>query len=217
MQYTLNNRLPHSRINSTPYEKYTGKRPSAKHLHIFGCPIIVRNLGRRPHKLDLHTSTGTFIGYTATDKNVHYIDNTTHRIKTATHCTFDEASMTIPPALQSPAAKALQNLGYSNKTSNGQTIAQHEQEPIDHDPGLHQLKIKLLPSHATMPERATTDAAGYDVFSAAHILIPPQTRSLVPLDIQIKPPPGTYIKILSRSSHATKNWIDVKAGVIDPD
>jgi dUTP pyrophosphatase len=51
-------------------------------------------------------------------------------------------------------------------------------------------------------------AAGYDVFSAAHILIPPPTCSLIPLYIQIKPPPG---------SHVSKHWKDVKAGVIDPD
>jgi hypothetical protein len=77
----LKNRLPHSSINTTPYQKYTGKRPNAKHLRIFGCPIIVQNLGRRPHKLDLHTASGIFLGYTATDKNDHYIDINTKRFR----------------------------------------------------------------------------------------------------------------------------------------
>jgi hypothetical protein len=96
----LKNRLPHQSIEYTPYQKYTGRKPTAKHLRIFGCPVVVRNLGKRPHKLDMHMSTGAFLGYTATDKNIIYIDKQTHRIKTATHCTFDEAATTIPPNMQ---------------------------------------------------------------------------------------------------------------------
>jgi hypothetical protein len=64
----LKYRLPHSAINVTPYEAYTAKRPSARHLRIFGCPVIVKNPGKRPAKLDTHTSAGIFLGYTATEK-----------------------------------------------------------------------------------------------------------------------------------------------------
>jgi hypothetical protein len=120
----LKNRLPHSSINTTPYHKYTNKRPSAKLLRIFGCPIIVRNPGRHPTKLDMHTSSGIFLGYTATDKNVYCIDCHTGRIKTGTHCIFDEAAMTLPPAMNPPAAKALQQLGYSNHTATGKIVQQ---------------------------------------------------------------------------------------------
>jgi hypothetical protein len=49
--------LLHQAINCPPYERYTRHRPSEKYLHIFGCPVTVRNPGRQPHKLDMHTST----------------------------------------------------------------------------------------------------------------------------------------------------------------
>lgn len=65
----LKNRIPHSATGDTPYHAYTGTRPSAKYLRIFGSPIIARNPGRRSSKLDMHTSMGTFLGYTAMDKN----------------------------------------------------------------------------------------------------------------------------------------------------
>ena len=108
----LKNRKPHSATNQVPLTAYSGQRPNAKRLKIFGCPVIVRNLGKRPYKLDLHTSAGTFLGYCATDKNIVYLDNVTNRFKTATHVVFDEAGMTLPKAALYPAAKVLQDLGY---------------------------------------------------------------------------------------------------------
>lgn len=40
---------------------------------------------------------------------------------------------------------------------------------------------------------------------------------MIPLDIAMTPPPGTYIQIASRSGLAVKHYIDTKAGVIDSD
>ena len=108
----LKNRLPHCATNQVPLTAYTGKRPNAKRLKIFGCPIVVRNLGRRPAKLDLNTSAGVFLGYTATDKNVIYRDTVTGRFKTATHVIFDEAGYTLPEAERTPVAKILHQFGY---------------------------------------------------------------------------------------------------------
>ncbi len=51
----LKNRLPHTAIRDTPFHKYTGQRPTAKFLRVFGCPVIVKNPGRRSAKLDMHT------------------------------------------------------------------------------------------------------------------------------------------------------------------
>jgi hypothetical protein len=66
---------------------------------------VVRHQTRKA-KLDLNTSAGTFLGYTATDKNVVYRDNVTVRFKTATHVMFDEAGMTLPDTECSPGAKS---------------------------------------------------------------------------------------------------------------
>jgi hypothetical protein len=65
----LKNRLCHCTTNQVPLTAYTGKRPNAKRLRVFGCPIVVRHQTQTA-KLDLNTSAGIFLGYTATDKNV---------------------------------------------------------------------------------------------------------------------------------------------------
>jgi hypothetical protein len=91
----LKNWLRHSTTNQVPLTAYTGKRPNAKRLRIFGCPIVVRHQTRTA-KLDLNTSAGIFLGYTATDKNIIYRDSVTGRFKTVTHVVFDEAGMTLP-------------------------------------------------------------------------------------------------------------------------
>ena len=77
----LKNRLPHTAT-------YTGNQPSTSQLHIFGCPVIVKNPGKRPIKLDLNTSTERFLCFTATERNVYYMDCNTHHLKIAAHCIF---------------------------------------------------------------------------------------------------------------------------------
>ena len=111
----LKNRRIHRGTNQVPLTQYTGKRPNARRLRIFGCPVIVRNLGKKAAKLDLHTSAGRFLGYTATDKNIIFMDSVTKRIKTATHVVFDEAGMTLPANDLPPSAKILQGLGYAKE------------------------------------------------------------------------------------------------------
>jgi dUTP pyrophosphatase len=204
----LKNRLPHSATGATPYLTYTGNRPSAKELRIFGCHIISKQPGKRPTKLDSHTCTGRFLGYTATDKNVYFRDDQTHRIKITTYCTFDEGGMTVPPAEQPPSAKALQLHGYK-------TQQERESEPESED--LAELNIQLLSSDAKIPARGTANSAGYDVFSPIETTIPPSHRILIPLDIAANPPAGTYIQVASRSGLSAKHLVDTQAGIIDTD
>jgi hypothetical protein len=64
----LKNRLPHRSIGTTPYQAFTGKRWNIKKLCLFGCPIVAQLPGRRPTKLDIHATTGIFLGFTATSK-----------------------------------------------------------------------------------------------------------------------------------------------------
>jgi hypothetical protein len=87
----LKNQMPLTAIKQVPYTAYTGRHFSAKHLRIFGCPLIILNPAQCCAKLDLNTTTGIFLGYTATDKNVNYQDSITKHFKTTTHCVFDEA------------------------------------------------------------------------------------------------------------------------------
>jgi dUTP pyrophosphatase len=184
---------------------YTGKRPSARDLRIFGCHIIAKQPGKQPTKLNSNTCTGRFLGYTATYKSVYYRDDQTHRIKITTYCTFDEGGMIIPPAEQPPSAKALQQHGYATQT---------QQDTIEES---NELNIKLLSDRAKPPARATDASAGYDVYSPIDASIAPGQCILVPLDIAATPPTNTYLQIAPRSGLAAKHMIDTKAGVIDAD
>lgn len=203
----LKNRLPHAAIGCTPYFAWTGSKPSAKLLRIFGCPIVVKNPGKRPAKLDHHTSSGIFLGYTATDNNVYYRDNKTKRIKIATHVQFDEASMTLPRSEVSPAMLQLQDLGVPKENEPAAlTVHETNHEP----PPIHDtLRVQLLSDNATLPQRATEQSAGYDIFSATALEIPPGECRLIATDITFEPPEGTYGQLLSRSGLSVKHNINV--------
>jgi hypothetical protein len=69
----------------------------------------VKRTGHRRSKLDRHDFTGIFIGYSASDNNIIYINLDSGLVKTSHHAQFDEAwyLQDSPP----PAAQLLYNLG----------------------------------------------------------------------------------------------------------
>lgn len=70
---------------------------------------------------------------------------------------------------------------------------------------------------AIAPAKATSGSAGYDLFSAADVVIPPHSRALIPTDLSFQFPRGVYGRIAPRSGLAVKFFIDVGAGVVDSD
>eukprot|EP01004_Peranema_trichophorum_P010638 NODE_9452_length_590_cov_33.184154_g8817_i0.p1 GENE.NODE_9452_length_590_cov_33.184154_g8817_i0~~NODE_9452_length_590_cov_33.184154_g8817_i0.p1 ORF type:complete len:174 (-),score=34.48 NODE_9452_length_590_cov_33.184154_g8817_i0:69-536(-) len=79
------------------------------------------------------------------------------------------------------------------------------------------LKVKKLSEHAILPRRGTEFSAGYDLSSAHDSIVPANGKSLVPTDLAIAVPEGTYGRVAPRSGLAVKFHIDVGAGVIDAD
>nr|WDD38954.1 receptor-like protein kinase transcript variant 2 [Fagopyrum tataricum] len=59
----LLNRVPIKAVPKTPYELWTGRKPSLRHLRIWGCPAEVRVYNPHEKKLDPRTVSGFFIGY----------------------------------------------------------------------------------------------------------------------------------------------------------
>ncbi|CAL1397367.1 unnamed protein product [Linum trigynum] len=57
------NRVPSKVVTKTPYELWTGKNPSIRHLHIWGCPAEARPYKPHEGKLDLKTVSCYFVGY----------------------------------------------------------------------------------------------------------------------------------------------------------
>uniref|UniRef100_A0A0E0KH91 Deoxyuridine 5'-triphosphate nucleotidohydrolase n=1 Tax=Oryza punctata TaxID=4537 RepID=A0A0E0KH91_ORYPU len=79
------------------------------------------------------------------------------------------------------------------------------------------LKVKKLSENAVLPSRGSALAAGYDLSSAAETVVPARGKAMVPTDLSIAIPEGTYARIAPRSGLALKHSIDVGAGVIDAD
>lgn len=80
-----------------------------------------------------------------------------------------------------------------------------------------QLRIQLLSSNATLPTKGSIHSAGWDLCSAVDMVIPKQSRALIPLDLSMACPPNTYARIAPRSGLALKHGIHVGAGVVDAD
>jgi len=57
------NRVSCKAINKTPYELWTGKRPSIKHLHIWSCLAEARPYRPHERKLDSRKISCYFVGY----------------------------------------------------------------------------------------------------------------------------------------------------------
>ncbi|XP_030447101.1 deoxyuridine 5'-triphosphate nucleotidohydrolase [Syzygium oleosum] len=79
------------------------------------------------------------------------------------------------------------------------------------------LRVKKLSEKAVLPSRASPLSAGYDLSSAAETTVPARGKALVPTDLSIAIPEGTYARIAPRSGLTWKHSIDVGAGVIDAD
>ncbi|CAO3571427.1 unnamed protein product [Mortierella alpina] len=84
-------------------------------------------------------------------------------------------------------------------------------------PMLGQLLVKKLSDKARIPTRGSKHAAGFDLYSAKAMIIPAQSQGIVPTDISIAVPEGTYGRVAPRSGLAVKHFVDVGAGVVDYD
>nr|KYP66638.1 Retrovirus-related Pol polyprotein from transposon TNT 1-94 [Cajanus cajan] len=81
----LLNRVPSKAVPNTPFELpfelWTGRKPSLRHLHVWGCPAEIRFYNPQEKKLDARTISGYFIGYPEKSKGYRfYCPNHTTRI-----------------------------------------------------------------------------------------------------------------------------------------
>jgi hypothetical protein len=134
----IHNRRVHLVTRRTPYEMWHGKKPDLRHLRVFGSRVCVKKTGDRPAKLDNHAFHGVFIGYTATDKNIRYIDMDSGVVKSCHHAVFDEAWYT--QAKRPHTAQLLYSLGAGSTDESAQETVCHPRPttPTSHvDPTVH--------------------------------------------------------------------------------
>jgi dUTP pyrophosphatase len=82
---------------------------------------------------------------------------------------------------------------------------------------INSLLFKRLDANATLPTRGSSAAAGLDLYSIEQVSLAPNERALVRTGLAVAIPEGHYGRVAPRSGLATKQGIDVLAGVIDAD
>jgi dUTP pyrophosphatase len=85
------------------------------------------------------------------------------------------------------------------------------------DAELQVLSFKRLDPRAVLPARGSSMAAGLDIYVIEDLTIRPGERLLARTGLAVAIPEGYYGRVAPRSGLATKNGLDVLAGVIDAD
>jgi dUTP pyrophosphatase len=80
---------------------------------------------------------------------------------------------------------------------------------------MSKLLVKRLSNNAILPTRGSVFAAGFDLSAAKDTIVPARGKALVPTDLSIAIPFGTYGRVAPRSGLAWKNSIAIGAGVVD--
>ena len=80
----LLDRVSSKAVLKTPFELWIGRRPSLRHLHVWGCPAEVRVYNSHEKKHDSRTINGFFIGYPKNSKGYHFYcsSHSTRKVET---------------------------------------------------------------------------------------------------------------------------------------
>jgi dUTP pyrophosphatase len=85
-----------------------------------------------------------------------------------------------------------------------------------HNNANNQLPVKLLNDNATMPTKAYSDDAGFDLYVSEETTIQPGSFVDVPCAVAVQMPSNTWALLTGRSSTLRKHGLMVNQGIIDP-
>jgi transposase InsO family protein len=84
----LLNKVPTKSVSRTPYEIWKGKRPSLKHLKIWGCPAYVKM--QDTDKLGARSEKYRFVGYPKESLGYYFYSSVEQKVFVSRHATFLE-------------------------------------------------------------------------------------------------------------------------------
>ena len=85
----LNRSYTKSLENSTPYEKWSGRKPSINHLRVFGSMVHVKTT-KRVNKLEDRSNVMVFIGYELGTKAYRCLDPLSFKVTISRDVVFEE-------------------------------------------------------------------------------------------------------------------------------
>ncbi|KAL6340089.1 hypothetical protein AAG906_038924 [Vitis piasezkii] len=92
------NQVPSKSVLKTPYELWSGKKPSLHHFHVWRCKAEVRPYNPQSKKLDPKTISGFFVGYCIGSRDSRfYCPSHTTRIIESDRAIYFEDEVNIDP------------------------------------------------------------------------------------------------------------------------
>jgi len=79
--------------NTTPFEKFSGRKPGVKHLRIFGSLYYTHIPSQKRHKLEETSENGVFVGSGVCEKGYRVLNLRTQKIELSRSVIFDEKTM----------------------------------------------------------------------------------------------------------------------------
>jgi hypothetical protein len=87
----LMNRCPTKAVwDKTPFEAWSGRKPSIKHLKVFGCICYVQIPKEKRYKLDETSEKCIFVGYSSMSKGYRLYNLKTNKVIISRDVLFDE-------------------------------------------------------------------------------------------------------------------------------
>ena len=115
----IQNRVPHQALKGiTPFEAWSGRKPSVKHFRVFGSPAWAHIPAEKRKALDPQSRPCIFVGYPDGVKGYRLLHPTTHELFIERSVQFEEGSLsslsiTSPP----PSTLTLESLGVHDISS----------------------------------------------------------------------------------------------------
>ena len=92
----IKNRTPTAAVQGkTPFEAWTGRKPSLEHLRVFGCPAYAHIPQEKRTKLDAKAIKCIMVGYSNTQKAYRLYQADARKIIVSRDVTFDESFSSI--------------------------------------------------------------------------------------------------------------------------
>lgn len=86
----LQNRLPSRSVDTTPYEKWYGRKPELGYLRVYGCQAYVHIPDVKRGKFDGKARKLRFIGYSGEHKGYRFVDTSTDKVTISRDARFLE-------------------------------------------------------------------------------------------------------------------------------
>ena len=93
--YLRNRCLTKAVMEKTPYQAFTGEKPSVSHLRVFGCVAYAHVPSDERHKLDSKSRRCIFLGYSTEVKGYRLYDQKKSRVFFSRDVIFDESKVGI--------------------------------------------------------------------------------------------------------------------------